>query len=293
MHISQINAYIPEEILDNLTLAKKFDVTEDWIFKRTGIKKRYISNIDIFQMGMKAAEKLDLTDVDTILFVSSTGAHYIPFYVKAFEKLKIKKLRYGIDISNGFVGFITSLHIAGVMFKEKIAGKILIIVSEKLSDLVESTDINTAILFSDAAVAMVLENHDGYICDHRVIYDSQYLDALNINDNKKIVMDGKRVYKFAVNNMKKMINQYIETYGKKIIVPHQANKRILESVKKTFEDITFLNIIEEYGNTGAASIPLTLFKKYGNTKIQLKDHILISVGGGMTTSAITWRCINE
>jgi 3-oxoacyl-[acyl-carrier-protein] synthase-3 len=293
MYISQINAFIPEKILDNKFLAKKFNVSEDWIYKRTGIKNRYVSEIDIFQMGIKAAENLNLDGVDTVLFVSSVGAHYVPFYVRVFEKFKIKNSRYGIDVSNGFVGFVTSLHIADVMFRENIANKILLIVSEKLSDLVEENDINTAILFSDAAVAMILENHDKCICDHRVMYDSEYLDALNINENKKIIMDGKRVYKFAVNNMKKMLSQYINDYGKKIIVPHQANKRILESVKKSFNDFDFLDIIEEYGNTGAASIPLTLFKTYGNTKISLKDHLLISVGGGMTTSAITWRCNNE
>ncbi|SHE27463.1 3-oxoacyl-[acyl-carrier-protein] synthase-3 [Marinitoga hydrogenitolerans DSM 16785] len=293
MIISQINAFVPEKILDNKTLSKKFNVSEEWIYKRTGIKKRYISDMDVFQMGINAASSLNLDGVDTILFVSSIGAHYVPFYVRVFEKLKLKKLHYGIDISNGFVGFITALHVADVMFRENIANKILIIVSERLSELVEDKDINTAILFSDASVAMILENHDNYICDHKVMYDPNYLDALNINENKKIIMDGKRVYKFAVNNMKKIINKYIENYEKKIIVPHQANKRILESVKKSFNDLEFLDIIEDYGNTGAVSIPLTLFKTYGNSKIQLKDHLLISVGGGMTTSAITWRCIDE
>ncbi|GAB6188728.1 ketoacyl-ACP synthase III [Marinitoga arctica] len=293
MVISQINAFIPDIILDNKKLAEKFDVSEEWIYKRTGIKYRYISNLEIFEMGIKATENLDLDGVDTVLFVSSVGAHYVPFYVRTFETLKIKKPRYGIDISNGFVGFVTAMHVADVMFREKIASKILLIVSEKLSSLVEKDDINTAILFSDAAIAMVLENNDNCICDHRVLYDSEYFDALNINKNKKIIMEGKRVYKFAVTNMKKMIHEYFDEYGKKIIVPHQANKRILESVKKHFCETKFLDIIENYGNTGAASIPLTLFKTYGNTKILLKDHLLISVGGGMTTSAITWRCTNE
>ncbi|OQY10046.1 MAG: hypothetical protein B6I29_02285 [Marinitoga sp. 4572_148] len=293
MIISQINAFIPDEILDNKKLAEKFNVSEEWIFKRTGIKKRFISNLEIFEMGIEAAKILDLNGVDTVLFVSSIGAHYVPFYVRTFETLEIKNPRYGIDISNGFVGFVTAMHVADVMFKEKISNKILLIISEKLSSLVENNDINTAILFSDAAVAMVLENKDNCVCDHRVVYDSKYLDALNINKNKKIIMDGKRVYKFAVTNMKRMISEYFEEYGKKIVVPHQANKRILESVKKTFNDTTFLDIIEDYGNTGAASIPLTLFKIYGNSKILLKDHLLISVGGGMTTSAITWRCTDE
>lgn len=293
MYITQINAYIPENKLDNKILSTKFNVSEDWILKRTGIKNRYISNIDIFQMGLKAAEKLNLEDVDTILFVSSIGAHYVPYYVRTYEKLNIDKLRYGIDVSNGFVGFVTSMHIADVMFREKIANKILIIVSEKLSDLVDEEDINTSILFSDAAVAMVLENNDNCVCDHRVIYDSEYLDALNVNDNKKIIMNGKRVYKFAVSNMKKMIKDYLKDYEEKIIVPHQANKRILESVKNNFNNMEFLDIIEDFGNTGAASIPLTLYKLYGNTKIDLKKHLLISVGGGMTTSGITWRCNNE
>ncbi|KAF2955649.1 3-oxoacyl-[acyl-carrier-protein] synthase III C-terminal domain-containing protein [Marinitoga sp. 38H-ov] len=293
MYITQINAYIPEYILDNETLAKRFNVSEEWILKRTGIKNRYISNIDVFQMGVKAAEKLDLKDVDTILFVSSIGAHYVPYYVRMYEKLNINKLRYGIDVSNGFVGFVTSMHIADVMFREKIANKILIVISEKLSDLVDKNDINTSILFSDAAVALILENKDDIICDHRVIYDSEYLDALNINEDKKIIMDGKRVYKFAVSNMKKMIRDYLNDYNDKIIIPHQANKRILESVKSSFNDVEFLDIIEDYGNTGAASIPLTMYKTFGNKKIDLKKYLLISVGGGMTTSGITWRCNNE
>lgn len=293
MIISQISAFIPDEILDNKKLAENFGVSEEWIYKRTGIKKRFISNLEIFEMGIEAAKNLDLNAVDTVLFVSSVGAHYVPFYVRTFETLKIKNPHYGIDISNGFVGFVTAMHVADVMFKEKISNKILLIVSEKLSSLVEENDINTAILFSDAAVAMILENNDNCVCDHRVMYDSKYLDALNINKNKKIIMDGKRVYKFAVTNMKKMTQEYFKEYGKKIVVPHQANKRILESVKKSFNDTTFLDIIEDYGNTGAASIPLTLFKIYGNSKILLKDHLLISVGGGMTTSAITWRCTDE
>ncbi|AEX84505.1 hypothetical protein XO10_00230 [Marinitoga sp. 1135] len=293
MKIKEINAYIPERVLDNKELAERFNVSEEWIYKRTGIKKRFVSELDIFQMGMKATEGLNLNGVDTVLFVSSVGAHYVPYYVRAFEELKIATPRYGIDISNGFVGFITSLHIANSMFRENIANKILMIISEKLSDLVEPDDINTAILFSDAAVAMILENHDNCVCDHRVHYDPEYLDALNINENKKIKMDGKRVYKFAVNNMRKMIDAYFKEYGEKIVVPHQANKRILESVKKYYKNTEFIDIIEGYGNTGAASIPVSLFVKYGNNEISLKDYLFISVGGGMTASGIAWRCGNE
>ena len=292
MKITQINLYIPPRVLTNEELAERLNVDPEWIYRRSGIKTRFISNLSIVEMGLKAAEKLDLYGVDTVLFVSSRGAHYVPYYFSAFKDLKIKNPRYGIDISNGFVGFITALHVADVMYKDKIAKGVLIIISEKLSDLVDPMDSNTAILFSDIAVAMTLEPINNCACDHEVIYDPNYLNALNMNENGKIVMDGKRVYRFAVKSMKDMVDKYLKKgyLNDPILVPHQANARILKAVAKELKNLKVIDIIEKYGNTGAASIPTALYEYYNGKPVELLNHLLISVGGGMTAGGIAWRC---
>ncbi|BBE30524.1 3-oxoacyl-[acyl-carrier-protein] synthase 3 [Tepiditoga spiralis] len=291
MKVLQIGAYIPENILTNEMLSERFNVSTEWIYKRTNIKKRFLSNTSILDMGIKASKNLDLNGVDAVLFASSIGPHYVPNYVSAFKALNIKTAKYGIDISNGFVGFITAVHTAEIMMKEKLAKRVLIIISEKLSDLTDKNDINTAILFSDAAIAMVVET-ENYDYEHKTNYDYSLYPALNVNKDKKIEMNGKTVYRFAVKNMNEIIKKFL-TSKTKLIVPHQANGRILNSVSKQFSGVKFLNYIEETGNTGAASIPLALYKYYGNKSFSLKNHILVSVGGGMTASGITWRCFNE
>ena len=291
MKVLQIGTYIPETILTNEMLSESFNVSTEWIYKRTNIKKRFVSNISILDMGIQASKNLDLSDVDAVLFASSIGPHYVPNYVSVFKALNIKNARFGIDISNGFVGFITAIHTAEVMMKESLAKRVLIITSEKLSELTDKNDINTAILFSDAAVAMIVEKEEADY-EHKTNYDYSLYSALNINKDKKIEMNGKVVYKFAVKNMNEIIKNFL-TPKTKLIVPHQANGRILNSVSNQFKGVKFLNYIEETGNTGAVSIPLALYKYYGSKEFSLKNHILVSVGGGMTASGITWRCINE
>jgi len=295
MKIIEMSSYIPESFLTSDELASRFKVNKEWIEKRTGIERIHISTISVADMAIKSIENLR-EEYEGIIFVSSKGSNYIPHYVKVAEKLGKNNLKFGIDVMNGFNGFVNALYLAKNILEEK-AKRLLIVVAEKMSDFIDFNDINTSILFSDAAISMIVESEDEITCEYRFIQDTSYLKFLTVDPNGKLYMEGKQVYRFAVNNMVRIIRELLKDFNDFddiVVVPHQANGRILESVSKELTEkenrnIKLLNHIKCFGNTGVSSIPLALYKEYKGKPFSLKNHILVSVSGGMSASGIGWK----
>jgi len=294
LRIIEASCYVPESFLTIDDLARHFKVDKYWIKKRTGIEKIHISRIPVDDMAFEAVKGLKKS-YEGIIFVSSIGATYIPHYVQLLNKLGNNRQILGIDVIDGFNGFVKALYLAEKVFRDKVR-RVLVVVAEKMSDLVETDNIDTFILFSDAAVAMVVEFDDEIFTDYYQIQDFNYLRFLMIDPRGKLHMEGKQVYKFAVNNIVKIIKKLtkgMNSLDKIVVVPHQANGRILQAVEKEMKkeerNIEIVNYIRYFGNTGSSSIPLALCHKYKGKKISLKNHVLISVSGGMSALGICWR----
>lgn len=290
-----MSCYLPENFVTSEELATRFKVSKEWIEKRTGIERTYISNIPVLDMALKSVERLK-EDYEGIVFVSSQGSNYIPNYVKLAKRLEKDKLKFGIDVMNGFNGFISSLYLAENILSKKVK-RLLIVAAEKMSDFVDFEDMNTSILFSDAAVSMVVEQEDETAYEYQFIQNTNYSKFLTVGFNGKLYMEGKQVYRFAVDNMVKIVKEFLrdfDNFDNIVVVPHQANGRILEAVEKKLiekedKNIKLLNHIRYFGNTGVSSIPLALYNEYSGKPFSLRNHILVSVSGGMNALGMSWK----
>lgn len=294
LKIVEMSYYLPEKFLTAEDLAKRFGVSKEWIKRRTSIEKIYISQLSVLEMAFEASKNLS-EEYEGLIFVSSKGTAYIPYYMQLLKALGKNETKFGLDVMDGFNGFVKSMYLAEHFLKEKFK-RLLIVVSEKMSDFVRDDDIDTSILFSDAAVAMVVELENNVTADFYQIQDLNYMNFLSLDSQKKLSMEGKQVYKFAVSNMIrifKKLSENVDPSTKFVIVPHQANGRILQAVEKELRkeerDFELLNCIQDFGNVGSASIPIALLKKYQKGPFSLKNHIFVSVSGGMSALGMCWK----
>ena len=316
--IAGTGAYLPEKILRNSDLEKTLDTSDDWIQSRTGIQERRIAAEDesssvlaahASRLALKAAG-VSPEDVDLIIVCTSTPDILFPATACFVQKQigAINSAAY--DISAVCSGFVFGLSTGEQFIKSGRYKNVLIIGSEVNSRIVDWTDRSTCILFGDGAGAVLLRRNEskenkGVLSSH--IYSDGTLSNLievpggigrtGINhsdiDEKKycIKMDGGATFKVAVKRMADVAREALEFNGAKVedldlIVPHQANKRIISAVTEKLKvpmDKVFLNI-SKYGNTSAASIPIALHEARECGRIQPGNLILLMVVG----SGLTW-----
>lgn len=284
---------------------KKFvDTSDEWIYSRTGIKTRYFTEdentSDIgYIAALNAIEdaSIDKNEIDLIIVATMTPDNFTPScacLIQAKLGLGNKKIM-AFDINAACSGFVYALEIASNMLENYKCA--LVIGSEVLSKIIDFTDRNTCVLFGDGAGAIVVKKS---LFDKKMLFYSNCIGDLqgkliaeNINKNGNFTylkMDGKEVFKFAVNAMEKSINYILEKLNIKLddidlIIPHQANIRIIEYVCKKLNvsiDKFYMNIAE-FGNTSAASIPIALNNAIKEEKIKENSKIiLVGFGGGFT-----------
>lgn len=282
---------------------KKFvDTSDEWIYSRTGIKTRYFTEdentSDIgYIAALKAIENanIDKNEIDLIIVATMTPDNFTPScacLIQAKLGLNNKKIM-AFDVNAACSGFVYALEIASNMLENYKCA--LVIGSEVLSKIIDFTDRNTCVLFGDGAGAIVVKKS---LFDKKMLFYSNCIGDLqgkliaeNINKNGNFTylkMDGKEVFKFAVNAMEKSINYILEKLNIKLddidlIIPHQANIRIIEYVCKKLNvsiDKFYMNIAE-FGNTSAASIPIALNNAIKEEKIKENSKIiLVGFGGG-------------
>ena len=314
--ITAVGSYLPKKVLDNKTLETMVDTTNKWITTRTGIKERRIlkKGIGTSHMAIKAAkevlkksdtspEKIDMVIVSTItpdMHVSATAAHVAT---------KIGSVNaFGYDLQAACSGFLYGMSVASSFIESGRYKKIILIGADKMSSIVDYSDRNTCIIFGDGAAAVLLEpNNEGLgFQDEFLRSDSVGREFLRIEaggsqlpitketiDQKKhfLFQDGKNVFKYAVSNMaeasyKIMERNNLTNEDVDYLVPHQANKRIIDATARRMgiSDSKVLMNIENYGNTTAATIPLVFadFEK----KFKKGDNIILAAfGGGFTWGA--------
>lgn len=302
-----IGRYVPEKVVTNLDLEKVMDTSDEWIRTRTGIQERRIAadNEDTSDLAYKAAVEalhkanVEAEDIDMIIVATVTPDQPFPTVSCMLqEKLGAKKAA-SYDVSAACAGFMYGMITAKQFIETNAYKHILVVGVEKLSKITDWDDRNTAVLFGDGAGAVVM----GPVSEGRGILsfelgsDGTGGKHLYQNELDHIVMNGREVFKFAVRQMGESAVNVIEKAGLTkedvdFLVPHQANIRIMEAARQRLDlpEEKMSKTIQYYGNTSAASIPISIVHELEAGKIQDDDLIvMVGFGGGLTWGAITIR----
>ena len=305
-------SYLPKKILTNHDLSKKLNTSDEWITSRTGIKKRHIAsdtelNSDLAFNAAKRAiknSKIRVSKIDLVIIATSTPDNTFPSTAtKVQAKLGIKK-GFAFDIQAACTGFIYALSIADNYLSNNQANFALVIGSEIFSRILDWKDRSTCVLFGDGAGAIVLgkqkNNIKSEIISTELYSDGRFYDLLYVDGgvalNQKagyLRMNGKEVFKHAVTKLVKIIKLNMKKNNIKVsdidwVIPHQANKRIMDLTAKKLQipPKKILMTIENHANTSSASIPLTLDFALSKKMIKRNQLILLqAIGGGLT-----WGC---
>ena len=309
-----VGSYLPDKVLTNFDLEKIVDTTDEWITQRTGIHERHIaaegqSTSDMAVEAVKLAlanAQISITDIDMIICATTTPDLTFPSTACLIQnKLGLDKPIIAFDIQAVCSGFVYALSIANDMMH---GGKIkhaVIIGADKMSSLIDWKDRSTCVLFGDGAGAVVLQaTEETGIIDTEIKANGTYSDILKTTGGTSttatagnIYMDGRGVFKHAVEKMTSSIREITASNNMTLddialIVPHQANYRILSLVaeKLGIPDDKFMLTIGEHANTSSASIPLALDVALKQGKIRKGDNIILeALGGGLTWGAVLVR----
>jgi 3-oxoacyl-[acyl-carrier-protein] synthase III len=300
-----IGRYLPEKIVTNADLEKIMDTSDEWIRTRTGIEERRIAddNTNTSDMGLAAAQKaiedagITPLDIDLILVATVTPDQPFPSVACMLQERLGAKKAAAMDVSAACAGFMYGI-VTGKQFVESGVYKhVLVVGVEKLSKVTDWNDRNTAVLFGDGAGAVIL----GEVSENRGILSFELgadgTGAKHLYQDEYIIMNGREVFKFAVRQMGESCINVLEKAGLTkedvdFLIPHQANIRIMEASRQRLElPIEKMSkTVHKYGNTSAASIPISIVEELEAGKIKDDDIIvMVGFGGGLTWGAITIR----
>lgn len=318
-HITGWGRSVPENIMTNDQIAEMVDTNDEWIRTRTGIQERRIATDGESTASLGAGAALDAlkvanlspNDIDLIIVATSSPEHIFPSTASLIQD-RIGATKAGaFDLSAACTGFIIAMNMAAQAIQTGSIDSALVIGSETLSRLVNWDDRVTCILFGDGAGAFILQASDepGGIMSSVMRSDGSGGDLLTIPAGGSklpasmqtvqdglhfISMDGKKVFRFATRVMAQATEEATSEAGMTLddvtwIVPHQANKRIIETAARRLKmpmDRFVVNL-ERYGNTSTASIPLATYDAIQDGRIQSGDQIVfVGFGAGLTWGAV-------
>ncbi len=304
-------SYLPKKILTNTDLSQIVETSDEWITERTGIKKRHVvaegelTSDLAFQAAKAALEKINFKaeDVELIILATTTPDLTFPATATTLQAKLGAKNAFAFDVQAVCSGFVYALTIADNFIKSGQVKNALVVGAESLSRIVNWQDRNTCVLFGDGAGAVLLQaSHD----ESGIIAGSLHSDgSLNsilkttggVSLNQQagyIEMAGKEVFKHAVDKMAKSVlhslkKANLETKDIDLLVPHQANLRILNAVaeKLNLPLEKVIITVENHANTSAASIPLALDYAVSQNKIKKGDVVVLeALGGGLTWGSV-------
>lgn len=303
-----------EHCITNFDLEKVIDTNDEWITTRTGISSRYVSSKEnTSDLGYRAAlnaianAKIDVKEIDLIIIATMTPDHFTPSTACLIqEKLGLNECHVmAFDVNAACSGFLYAMYIASSMLQDYQCA--LVIGAETLSKLIDWQDRNTCVLFGDGAGAMILRKQQN---DNVMEYYAQSIgdskgtlqaDGIALHEPLKntertfgyLQMDGSEVFRFAIKAMENATREVLAKANKTIedidlIIPHQANLRIIKSVAKRMkleEDKFYVNL-DKFGNTSAASVAIAFAQAYEEGKLRSGMKIvLVGFGAGFTYAA--------
>jgi 3-oxoacyl-[acyl-carrier-protein] synthase-3 len=316
--ITAVNGYAPDYILTNEELSQMVDTNDEWITTRTGIKERRIlkgeglgtSDLAVpAVLGLLKKRGIGAEEIDLIIFCTTTPDMPFPATANLFAHKVGAINAWGFDLQAACSGFLFGLATGAQFIETGKHKKVLVVGADKMSSIVDYQDRATCIIFGDGCGAALLEpNTEGYgVIDSILKSDGSGIPFLHMKAGGSIkpashetvdarehyaYQEGKAVFKFAVTNMADVAAEVMERnnlQSKDIawLVPHQANKRIIDATAArtgVSEDKVIVNI-ERYGNTTNATIPLCLWE--WEDKFKKGDNLILAAfGGGFTWGAL-------
>ncbi|EGQ2896359.1 ketoacyl-ACP synthase III [Staphylococcus pseudintermedius] len=306
--IKGFGAYAPDRVVDNAYFESYLDTSDEWISQMTGIKERRWADENqdtsdlAYEASIRAIEDagIDAQDIDMVIVATSTGDHRFPTVANMLQqRLGLGKVA-SMDQLAACSGFMYGIITARSFVLSGEYQNVLVVGADKLSKITDLNDRSTAILFGDGAGAVII----GEVSENRGILSyelgsdgvgGKYL--YQDQETNFICMNGREVFKFAVRVMGESSQRAVEKANLgpddiNMFIPHQANIRIMESARQR------LNLpkekmsvsVDKYGNTSAASIPLSVKQELENGSIKDDDVVVfVGFGGGLTWGSIVIR----
>ncbi|EGQ3100998.1 ketoacyl-ACP synthase III [Staphylococcus pseudintermedius] len=306
--IKGFGAYAPDRVIDNAYFESYLDTSDEWISQMTGIKERRWADENqdtsdlAYEASIRAIEDagIDAQDIDMVIVATSTGDHRFPTVANMLQqRLGLGKVA-SMDQLAACSGFMYGIVTARSFVLSGEYQNVLVVGADKLSKITDLNDRSTAILFGDGAGAVII----GEVSENRGILSyelgsdgvgGKYL--YQDQETNFIRMNGREVFKFAVRVMGESSQRAVEKANLgpddiNMFIPHQANIRIMESARQR------LNLpkekmsvsVDKYGNTSAASIPLSVKQELENGRIKDGDVVVfVGFGGGLTWGSIVIR----
>ncbi|BCR06941.1 3-oxoacyl-[acyl-carrier-protein] synthase 3 [Desulfuromonas versatilis] len=314
---------VPEKVLTNADLEKMVDTTDQWILSRTGIRERRIvePGVGLSELATAAAQRaladagVAAEEIDLIIVGTVTGDMKFPATACLVQDRLGARRATAFDLSAACSGFLYSLQVAQGLMTTAGYRRALVIGGDVLTSMVNWEDRDTCVLFGDGAGAVVLGPSDGErgLLHCYLRSDGAYSGLLynpgcgslnpptpeNVRERlNSIVMNGREVFRHAVTSMTEALTRVLEEAGIAagdidLLIPHQANLRIIEAVSKRFDmpqERVYVNV-ERYGNTSAASIPIAFDEARRSGVLQPGNLVaMVTFGGGFTWAAGLMRC---
>jgi len=323
-HIVGWGKYMPETILTNKDMEGIVDTTDEWIRTRTGIEERRIASREesTSTLAINAARQaltvanIDPLKLDLIIVATTTPDYAFPSTACLVQDALGAAHAAAYDLSAACSGFIYALSMARDTIVAGSNRHVLVIGAEIFSRIIDWKDRNTCVLFGDGAGAVLLTASEipGGVLATSLGADGSGADLLiipgggsrnpasqeTVAENLHTVrMNGREVFRFATRVMTRASKEVAEAAhilleDIELVIPHQANARIIESAAKSLkmaDDRVYSNL-KRYGNTSAASIPIALCEAIEENRIHPGDHlILVGFGGGLTWGAalVQWE----
>ncbi len=308
---------LPPAVLSNADFEKVMDTSDDWITSRSGIKERRISHVEVSDLATVAGKRalaaagIEPAAIELLLVCTCSPDRLIPSAASfVHAKLGVANAA-AMDLNAACTGFIYGISLAGGMISSGTIERALVIGVEKLSAFMNFDERSTAVLFGDGAGAVVLEPADG---DEGILAvdlgtDGNLAELLTVThtgteyrrsypyEEPAILMEGREVFRNAVVQMGESATKVVADSGLElddvdILIPHQANVRIIDATAKRMKlppEKVYVNIAS-YGNTSAATIPIALTEALEEGRIRPGANVvMVAFGGGLTWGAAALR----
>ena len=323
--IAGTGSYVPSKIVTNEDIAKIVDTSDEWIYERSGIRRRHFSeNESASDMAVKAAKNaiedagINFQDIDLVIVTTVTPDMMFPSTACLLQaKLGIRNNIPCFDLEAACTGFVYGMEVATSMMQSGKYKNALVVSTERLSPILNWEDRTTCFLFGDGSGAAILSygvNQGEGIIGNVLGADGSSTAVLKLPAGGSLLptsaqtvadklhfiqMNGKEVFKNAVRIMEEKALDVLDMCDVSpdeisLLIPHQANIRIIETVAKRIKiprEKVYVNI-EEYGNTSSASIPIALNEALKAGRIKSGDYVLlVAFGAGLTWGAtlIKWQ----
>ncbi|MBF0323772.1 MAG: ketoacyl-ACP synthase III [Alphaproteobacteria bacterium] len=312
-------SYLPERVVTNAEMARMVDTSDEWIVERTGIRARHLAadgqtTSDLATIAARRALEaagIAAAELDLLIVATATPDHTFPATATKVQARIGMTGGAAFDVQAVCSGFVYALSIADNFIKAGQAKTAMVIGAETFSRILDWTDRGTCVLFGDGAGAIVLRaaqaegtNQDRGILSTHLHSDGRHHDLLYVDGGPSstqtvghLRMEGKEVFRHAVANLAQVVGEALDANGLAAadidwVVPHQANRRILDGTARKLGLSTDRMVItvDRHANTSAASVPLAFTEAFNDGRLKPGQLVLLeAMGGGFTWGAALVR----